>query len=78
MRFIDTWRALRSIVGRINPLTKQIVKFDLSRHEAESKMEMGTGLPEQFASILRPHNAGSPRQEKSLVAATSQKNLRRR
>ena len=39
-------------------------------------MEMGTGFPEQFASILRMGNAGSPRQEKSLVMASSRKSLK--
>ena len=31
---------------------------------AESRMERGTGFPEQFASILRTHYAGLPRQKK--------------
>ena len=32
-------------------------------------METGAGFPEQFASLLRTHNAGLPRQEKSPMMA---------
>ena len=38
-------------------------------------METGAGFPEQFVSISRANNAGLPRQEKSLVIASSRKCL---
>ena len=34
-----------------------VVEFDPLRCKAESRMEMRTGFPEQFPSILRMHNA---------------------
>ena len=37
---------------------------------------MGSGSPERVASILRMHNAALPRQEKSLVMASSHKSLK--
>ena len=37
---------------------------------------MGSGFPEQYASILRIYNAGTPRQEKSLLMAGSPKSLK--
>ena len=39
-------------------------------------MEMGAGLPEQFASIVRMNNAVLPRQEKSPAMASSRKSLK--
>ena len=39
-------------------------------------MEMRAGFPGQFASILRMHNAGLPRREKSPVMASSHNGLR--
>ena len=52
-----------------------IVESDLLRRKAESKMDMGSGYPEQFASKLRMNNAGLYRQEESLVMASSHKSL---
>ena len=42
------------------PADEFIVEFDLLRRKAESKMGMGTGFPEQFASIWRMRYAGLP------------------
>ena len=39
-------------------------------------MEMGPGFPDQFISILRMHNAALPRQEVSLVMASSRERLK--
>ena len=57
MRFMRHRRAAQ-------PVDEFIVEFDPLRSKAESEMDMGTGFPEQFASILRMHNAGLPHQEK--------------
>ena len=64
------------IPGADQSIDEFIAKFDLLRRKAESKLEMGTGFPEQFATILRMHNAGLPRQEKSPVMASSRKSLK--
>ena len=42
----------------------------------ESEVEMGTGFPEQLVFIVRMQNAGLPRREKSLVAASGQGGLK--
>ena len=47
------------------------VEFDVLRGKAESKIEMGTGIPGHFASTLRMHNAGLPRTDRSLVMGSS-------
>ena len=39
-------------------------------------MEMGAGFPGHFVSILRANNAGSPRQGKALVMASSRTGLK--
>ena len=39
-------------------------------------MDVGAGFLEQFALILRTHNAGLPRQEKSPATASSHKSLK--
>ena len=36
-------------------------------------MEMGAGFPEQFISMLRVNNAGSPRRGKSLAMANERR-----
>ena len=51
-------------------------EFDPLRRKAEPKVEMGAGFPERFVSILRMSYAGVPRQEKSLVMASSHKSLK--
>ena len=58
------------------PIDEFIAEFDLLRRKAESKMETGAGYPKQVASLLRMHNAGLPRQEKSPAMASSRRNLR--
>ena len=53
-------------------IDEYVVEYDLLRRRAESKMEMGAGFPEQFVSILRGSNAGLPRHEEYVVAASCQ------
>ena len=53
-----------------------IAGCDLLLRKAESKMEMETYLPGQFASILRMDAAALSRHEKSLVMAIAYKRLR--
>ena len=69
VRFISYRRTDQSI-------DDYVAEFVPLRSEAESRMEMGAGSPEQFASILRMSYAGLSRPEKSSVTASCQKNLK--
>ena len=51
------------------------VEFDALRRKAESKIQMGGGIPEGSVSILQMKNAALSRQEKSLVLASVQGGL---
>ena len=68
MRFAQCRRADQSI-------DEFIAEFDLLRRKQESKVGRGKRFPERFAPIFRTPNAGLPRQEKSLVMASSQRSL---
>ena len=45
-------------------INEYFVESDLLRGEAEPKVEMAAGFPEQFVPISRTNNAGLYRQEK--------------
>ena len=47
-----------------------LAELDLLRRKAESRMQIGGGVPEAFASILCMQNAALPRQGQSLVLAS--------
>ena len=52
-----------------------LVKFDLLRRKAESRMQMGGAFPGDHVSVLRLQNAPLFRAEKSPVASSAQGGL---
>ena len=69
MRFAIYRRAEQSIC-------EYIAEFDHLRRMADSKLGASADSPKQFVSTLRMRNAGLPRQENSLLMASSHKSLR--
>ena len=51
------WRLFFHYRRAAQSVDEYIVKFDLLRRKAESRIEMSAGLPEAFVSILRMQNA---------------------
>ena len=51
-------------------IDEYIAEYDLLCRKAESKVEMGAGIPEEFVSILRMDNAALSHRQKSLATAT--------
>ena len=47
-----------------------IMEFEMLRQKAESRMVMGAGSPDEFASVLRMQNAALNKNEKTLVLAS--------
>ena len=60
MRFMSYRTSDRSI-------DEYTAEYALLRARAESKLELGAGFPDQFASILRMSNTGLSRHETSLI-----------
>ena len=54
-------------------IDEDIVEFDLLRHKAESKMEMGAGFPEALVPILCIRNAARSHEEQSSVLASTRR-----
>ena len=56
-------------------LDEYLVRHDLLRRKAESRMHMGGSPPETFAPILCMHTASLTRSDKSLVLASAKRSL---
>ena len=52
-----------------------VAEFDVLRHNAESRMRMGTGAPEAFASVLRMQGASLAMSEGYPVLASNQRDV---
>ena len=50
-----------------------LMEFDVTREKAETRMATGSGFPDEFASVLRTHNA-VPENGKSLEPASIRRN----
>ena len=47
-----------------------LLEFEMLRQRAEARFDMGTGFPDEFASVLCIQNAALSKTEKQLVVAS--------